>query len=102
VPPGKSSAFWTQTARTLEAGADVVLEIGLIQQHDRERLYARVDDGAHDLVVYVLDAPRDVRRARVERRNRERGEFTCKSGNSVPVPDDNSRFASLWPSICLV
>jgi predicted kinase len=66
--------IWKQTTRTLDAGTDVVLEIGLILRRDRERLYERVDARGDALAIYVLDAPREVRRERVLRRNREKGE----------------------------
>jgi predicted kinase len=66
--------IWRQAARTIDAGTDVVLEIGLILRQDRARFYDRVDAGGYSITVYVLDAPRDVRRQRVLRRNRERGE----------------------------
>ena len=66
--------IWRVALATLEVGTDVVLEIGLIRRHERESFYARVDALALDLVIHVLDAPREVRRARVEQRNRERGE----------------------------
>ena len=60
--------------RLIAAGSDVVLEIGLIRRKEREELYRWVEDAGIDLTVYVLDAPRDVRRARVLRRNEEQGE----------------------------
>jgi predicted kinase len=66
--------IWKLTERIIDAGSDVVLEIGLIHRHDRERLYARIDARAYDLTVYVLDAPREARRQRVAQRNVERGE----------------------------
>jgi predicted kinase len=66
--------IWRLTTRTIAIGTDVVLEIGLIQRRDRERLYRRVDDLGLRLVIHVLDAPRELRRARVELRNREQGE----------------------------
>ncbi|MFP2907785.1 AAA family ATPase [Pyxidicoccus sp. 3LFB2] len=81
--------IWKQTARTLEAGSDVVLEIGLILRHDRERFFRRVDAAGYDLRVYVLDAPREVRRRRLEQRNRERGETF-----SMEVPLAFFEFAS--------
>ena len=81
--------IWTQASRTLEAGSDVVLEIGLILRKDRERFFRRVDAAGHALRVYVLDAPREVRRRRLEQRNRERGETF-----SMEVPLAFFEFAS--------
>ncbi len=63
------------TAReVVNAGGCAVLEIGLLDRASRARFHARVREAGHELEVYVLEAPRDVRRARVEARNRERGE----------------------------
>ncbi|MDB4932675.1 MAG: hypothetical protein JWM10_5159 [Myxococcaceae bacterium] len=66
--------IWRLTAGLVEAGTDVVLEIGLIQRRERARWYRRVDGAGYAMTVYVLDAPREVRRERVERRNAQRGE----------------------------
>jgi predicted kinase len=66
--------IWQLAQDMYEAGTSVVLEIGLIQRSERAAFYARVSDAGYGLTVYVLDAPREVRRARVEQRNAERGE----------------------------
>ena len=66
--------IWKLTTALCEVGTRVVLEIGLIRRAEREAFYRRVEDAGHDLTVYVLDAPREVRRERVMRRNEERGE----------------------------
>lgn len=66
--------IWNVTERLVQARTDVVLEIGLIQRPARQRLYRRVDAAGYAMTLYVLDAPRDVRWERVERRNQERGE----------------------------
>lgn len=65
--------IWLQAARTGEAGTDVVLELGLIRRADREPFFAQVDASGHTLVLHLLDAPREVRWARVEQRNTQRG-----------------------------
>jgi predicted kinase len=66
--------MWTLTPQILEANANVVLEVGMLQRGEREQFYDRVKVWGYDLTVYVLDAPRHVRRKRVEQRNREQGE----------------------------
>lgn len=66
--------IWQVSLDALAAGVDVVLEIGLIRRAEREAFYARVDDAAVGLEVYLVDAPRELRRQRVAQRNRERGE----------------------------
>ena len=74
------------------AGSDVVLELGLIEQSSRLAMYDRLDAAACAYTVYVLDAPRDVRRERVRTRNRERGETFA-----MEVPDAFFELASdLW------
>jgi len=65
--------IWKLAARTMDLGIPVVLEIGLIQRSERERFYERVDTNGYPLTVYVLDRPRDVRRARVLSRNQQQG-----------------------------
>ncbi|GAB4522112.1 MAG: hypothetical protein Tsb0020_40570 [Haliangiales bacterium] len=65
--------IWAVARETLERGIDAVLEVGMLQRDEREQMYQRIHDADLDMVVYVLDAARDVRRARVERRNRVQG-----------------------------
>jgi len=65
--------IWRVARDVLAVDRDVVLEIGLIRRLQREAFYARLDAQPSPLTVYVLDAPREVRRARVARRNIERG-----------------------------
>ncbi|MEM6995316.1 MAG: AAA family ATPase [Myxococcota bacterium] len=65
--------IWSLAVQLIEVGVTVVLEIGLIRRRDRLRLYGWVDERALDLTIHILDAPRDVRRARVQHRNETRG-----------------------------
>lgn len=65
--------IWSLAVQLGAVDTNVVLEIGMIQRSDRERLYAWVDDARLALQVWVLDAPREIRRVRVEQRNAERG-----------------------------
>ncbi len=65
--------IWTVTERLLAAGIGPVLELGLVQRADRAAFYDRVDRAGCDLVVHVLDVPRDVRLERVRHRNTEQG-----------------------------
>jgi predicted kinase len=84
--------IWKTAEAVLNAGGDVVLEVGLIQQQQRDAFYARMGAWADATVVYVLDAPREVRRARVLRRNAEQGETF-----SMVVPPHIFELASdLW------
>lgn len=66
--------IWRLASRMIEAGTSVVLEIGLIQRRQRQRILGRIDKAGHPLQIYVLDAERDVRRERVEQRNRAKGD----------------------------
>ncbi len=84
--------IWKTAEAVLDAGNDVVLEVGLIQQHQRDAFYVRMGPWADAMVVYVLDAPREVRRERVLRRNAEQGETF-----SMVVPPHIFELASdLW------
>ena len=84
--------IWGHSRHILASGTDVVLELGLIQRQSRAVFYQRVQDEGFELVVYVVDAPREVRRARVQRRNTEKG-----STFSMVVPDHIFEIASdMW------
>lgn len=65
--------IWTLTQQLIEIDVPVVLEIGLIQRAARQDFYTRIDAAGFDHIVYVVDADRDERRARVLRRNEEKG-----------------------------
>lgn len=87
--------IWNQTVKIVDAGTDVILELGLIQQADRLSFIERVDCARCNLVIYVLDAPRDVRRERVRSRNKNRGPTFW-----VEVPDHVFELASdMWQPI---
>jgi|SRR5690606_27292123 len=84
--------IWSLAQAMANAGCEVVLEIGMLSRSERERFYAWVDEAAVDLRVLVLDAPRELRRERIERRNREQGETF-----SMVVSPEIFEFASdLW------
>ena len=84
--------IWKLTCGLISAGTDAVLELGLIQPRDRQRLYCRVDAAGYDLTIYVLDACRGVRRERVQERNRRKGDTF-----SMEVPDHFFELASdMW------
>lgn len=73
-------------------GVPVVLEIGLLRREERARFYRRVAAAGRARVVHVVDAPRDVRREWVARRNVERGPTF-----SMVVPPEVFELASdLW------
>ncbi len=84
--------IWKLARQLIARGEDVLLELGLLRREERERFYARVNEAGLPLTVYVLDAAREVRRARVLERNREQGETF-----SMLVPPEIFELASdLW------
>ncbi len=84
--------IWTLVTAMIDCGTNVVLEIGLLRRREREAFYKRVDESGSSLTIHVLDAPRDVRRRRVEERNRAKG-----STFSMIVPPAIFELASdLW------
>lgn len=66
--------IWQVTCDLLDTGTDAILELGLVQQADRLDFYGRVDASDYPLRVYLIDAPREVRKARVMNRNQEKGD----------------------------
>ncbi len=84
--------IWRVTCDLIDTGTSAVLELGLVQCHARLDFYARIDAAEYPLRVYVLDAPRAVRRARVHARNH------AQSGTfQMVVPDEMFESASdLW------
>jgi predicted kinase len=84
--------IWSVATSVLGLGKDVVLELGLVRRAERAEFLARVDATGFALVIHLLDAARDVRRERVLRRNRQRGETF-----SMVVPPAIFELASdLW------
>ena len=84
--------IWSHSRRILASGTDVILELGLIQRQSRGTFCREIQDEGFELVVHVLDAPLDVRRERVRRRNAEKG-----STFAMVVPDHVFEMASqLW------
>jgi len=67
------SQIWATSLGILGAGHVVVLELGLVERVSRERFYPLVESAGYELTIYLLDAPRDVRRERVRQPNREKG-----------------------------
>ena len=68
--------LWDTALDVLRAGPDVYLELGLLAAVEREAFYEKAREEGLRWAVYLLDAPRAVRRERVERRNHEAGPFT--------------------------
>lgn len=61
--------LWDLALEALTCGADVYLELGLLTRAEREETYQRCRAEDLSLRVYLLDAPRELRRQRVLARN---------------------------------
>lgn len=84
--------IWNHSRKILASGQDVVLELGLIQQQPRLAFCRMLSNDGFPPHIHVLDAPLEIRRARVHRRNEERGPTF-----SMVVPDHVFEMASkLW------
>ena len=66
--------IWSVCLQLLALGTDVVLDLGLMQREDRERVMTRAQSVGINVQAYFIDAAEDVRRQRVLARNAERGE----------------------------
>jgi len=87
--------IWSVACDIVETGSDVILELGLIQQSIRDRFYDQVDLAGYEMKIYVVDAPKEVRKGRVQQRNDMKGETF-----SMEVPDQIFEMAnSMWESI---
>jgi len=86
--------IWKLACNLIDADTDAILELGLIQKASRQQIYDRVDDMDYKLTVHLLEAPIDIRRERVKKRNVEKGDTF-----SIEVPDAFFEMAStMWES----
>lgn len=81
--------IWGHAQQQLAAGHGVILELGLIQRAERLPFCRQLAAAGHPLRIHVLDAPLELRRERVQRRNREQGPTF-----SMVVPDAIFELAS--------
>ena len=66
--------IWATAAGVLAAGTAVILDIGLMRKADRGRVREIAEATGLPLQFHFVDAPQEVRRARVLDRNEVRGE----------------------------
>ena len=66
--------IWSTATAVLAAGASVVLDIGAMRRQDRERISQMAQAQGLSLQWHFVDAPQEVRRARVAGRNTAKGE----------------------------
>jgi predicted kinase len=86
------SQIWSVTCALVDAGVNAILELGLVQLRDREQFYGRVDAAGYELEVYLLLAPKAVRKHRVQGRNADQG-----STFKMEVSDEIFEIAdSMW------
>ncbi|WMW81843.1 AAA family ATPase [Undibacterium cyanobacteriorum] len=84
--------IWLHSKAILAAGSDVILELGLIQQQQRLTFCRKMIGEGYFLKMYELDAPREIRRERIQHRNQHRG-----TTFSMFVPDHIFEIASdMW------
>ena len=75
--------IWSVAAGVMATGTSVILDIGLMRRADRDRVREIAEGAGLPLQVHFVDAPPEVRRARVMERNVIRGE-----GFAIDVPPD--------------
>jgi predicted kinase len=66
--------IWSTATAVLAAGTSVVLDIGAMRRADRERIRQRAQAAGLSVQWHFVDAPQEVRRARVAGRNTTKGE----------------------------
>ena len=66
--------IWSSAAAVIAAGTSVILDIGLMRRADRARVREIAEAVELPLQFHFVDAPQEVRRARVGERNVVRGE----------------------------
>ena len=75
--------IWSVAAGVIATGTSVILDIGLMRQTDRTRVREIAEATGLALQFHFVDAPAEVRRARVQSRNVIRGESFA-----IDVPPD--------------
>lgn len=84
--------IWAHSLEVLAANTDVILELGLVQRQPRTAFCLRARDQGFPPALHIVNAPRELRRERVRRRNVEQGPTF-----SMIVPDPLFDIASdLW------
>ena len=66
--------IWSTANAVLAAGTSVVLDLGLMRREHRERIRELAQEAGLPVQWHFVDAPQEVRRARVAGRNATKGE----------------------------
>ena len=69
-----NALIWSTAEAVLAAGTPVVLDTGGMRRADRDRIRQMAEEKGLALKWHFVDAPQDVRRARVAARNETKGE----------------------------
>jgi len=69
-----NALIWSTATAVLAAGTSVVLDLGLMRRADRERIRKIAGEAGLSMQWHFVDAPQEVRRARVAARNETKGE----------------------------
>ena len=75
--------IWSVASGVIATGTSVILDIGLMRQSDRARVRGIAEATGLPLQFHFVDAPTEVRRARVQERNVIRGKSFA-----IDVPPD--------------
>jgi predicted kinase len=73
-----NALIWSTATAVLAAGTSVVLDLGLMRRADRERIRKIAREAGLSMQWHFVDAPQEVRRARVAGRNETKGETFAK------------------------
>lgn len=66
--------IWSTAGEVLDAGTSVVLDLGLMRREHRERIRTMGQQAGRSMRWHLVDAPKEVRHARVAARNEAKGE----------------------------
>src|SRR3954465_7733398 len=69
-----NALIWSTATAVLAAGSSVVLDVGAMRRADRDRIRQIAEANGLSLQWHFVDAPQEVRRARVAGRNETQGE----------------------------
>lgn len=66
--------IWSHVRQLMKLDIDAVLDLGLLQRDHRAKFYDLAAQDAFDIGLHYIDVDRDVRWARVQGRNAEKGD----------------------------
>lgn len=83
--------LWDVTLELLRGEVNCTLELGLVTAADRQEFYDKATSEEIPLQIYLVDAPREIRRERVAKRNQNATAYT----QIVPL-EFFERASDLW------